>query len=575
MRAISEAAGPGVVKPAALAPNRILLGDAIERLRELPDESVHCVVTSPPYWGLRDYGTGKWEGGDPKCKHKAGTARPDHSGGNLKPSRGEQLSTLAYQIPQRQTCSKCGGRRVDRQIGLEAAPSQYIEKMKEVFREVRRVLRPDGLLCLNMGDSYVDGGRGTESGSTLEGTRDNQQESRKVRVRETASVDLPAKNLLGMPWRLALALQDDGWWLRQDVIEEVDFYCPCGCGFILEQAVTRYGQDREIIWKKPNTMPESVFDRCTKSHEYVFLMAKSGDTTFWTHPTKKGSRKKPKPDYVYEHRETGEVLKAPPEGWTTKDRIWRRENLWRGHDYFWDSVAIAEDVMVGYRGSTFTGPRDQATKRRLGEGERKSSGNKHRKPGSARGVPDPYEIWGRKGSAVAGSIPWSGTTRNKRSVWTITTEPFSEAHFATFPQELVETCILACTSEKGVCAACGAPWFRNSVSELVPTAKAVKTAVVDARDHAADPNDQGSNRQKDGHKPGHAHRTRTLGFQPTCDCKAPAKPAVVLDPFMGAGTVALVSLRSGRSFMGVELNPDYVKMAERRIAPELAQGRLC
>jgi DNA modification methylase len=174
---------------------KIYHGDVREVLPTLPDESVHCVVTSPPYWGLRDYG-------------------------------------------------------VAGQIGLEATPWRWVDSLVAVFREVRRVLRSDGVLWLNIGDSYADGGRGKDTGSTLEGTRDNQRESRKTKVRETYK-GLRPKNLAGMPWRLAFALQDDGWYLRQD-----------------------------IIWSKPNPMPESVSDRCTKAHEYIFLLAKSENYFF-------------------------------------------------------------------------------------------------------------------------------------------------------------------------------------------------------------------------------------------------------------------------------------------------------
>ena len=169
---------------------RILIGDVLVRLRELPDESVNCVVTSPPYWGLRDYG-------------------------------------------------------VAGQIGLEDSPQEFIRKLVVVFREVRRVLRRDGTCWVNMGDCYTDGGRGSDDHSTLEGSRNNQAECRKVDVR-TKFTGLKRKDLVGQPWRLAFALQDDGWWLRQD-----------------------------IIWSKPNPMPESVRDRCTKSHEYIFLLTKS------------------------------------------------------------------------------------------------------------------------------------------------------------------------------------------------------------------------------------------------------------------------------------------------------------
>lgn len=269
---------------------RILIGDVRDRLRELPDESVHCVVTSPPYFGLRDYGA---EG----------------------------------------------------QIGLEARPSEFVAVMVEVFREVRRVLRDDGTLWLNLGDSYADswgaqGHRVTDSDDPS--WRSSQIRNHPRRARLTGTIreaGLKPKDLIGIPWRVAFALQADGWWLRQD-----------------------------IIWAKPNPMPESVRDRCTKAHEYLFLLTKS-------------------------------------------------------ERYDFDGAAIAE-------------PLASSTINEAGRASRRS-GNIERKPGVLRGCPE------GSSSNVCGSIPWEGSSRNKRSVWEVAAVPFREAHFATFPPALVEPCILA------------------------------------------------------------------------------------------------------------------------------------
>ena len=250
--------------------NRIYLGDCLETMRTWPDGFIHTVVTSPPYWGLRNYG-------------------------------------------------------VEGQFGLEKSPEEYVRRMVEVFREVRRVMRDDGTLWLNLGDSYIGSGCG---GSSEVG-------------------GLKPKDLCGIPWRVAFALQADGWYLRSD-----------------------------IIWNKPNPMPESVTDRPTKSHEYIFLLTKS-------------------PDYFYD----AEAIKEPAKDWGSRDR--------RGQERF------ENGVMPG--GAPHTG---------LTDGDFSSRG------------------------------------RNKRSVWTITTKAFSEAHFATFPEDLIEPCILAGTSQRGVCEGCGAPWDR-------------------------------------------------------------------------------------------------------------------
>lgn len=248
---------------------RIINADVLDGLRQLPDESVHCVVTSPPYWGLRDYG-------------------------------------------------------VDGQIGLEQTPAEFIARLVGVFREVRRVLRKDATCWVNLGDSYAAGGMGAGSGKqlTVRGTATGGHMDK----HRKAPAGFKPKDLVGIPWRFALAMQDDGWWLRQD-----------------------------IIWHKPNPMPESVTDRCTKAHEYIFLLTKS-------------------------------------------------------EKYFYDADAIKEPALTDNR------PRQK------NNGE-SAVDTKLRGFGSQCGTVDGI--------------------RNKRSVWTISTQSFSEAHFATFPPELPEPCIKA------------------------------------------------------------------------------------------------------------------------------------
>jgi DNA modification methylase len=220
-------------------------GDCREVLRELPAESVHCVVTSPPYWGLRDYGTATWEGGDPDCDHVMSRALKRDTNGGMLPAgegtRGTQSSTASSVLLFRDECGKCGARRIDAQLGLEATPEAYVAAMVDVFREVRRVLRDDGTLWLNLGDSYAGNGGGVTTGK---GALSPDSEPYKKWLREWGG--LKPKDLVGIPWRVAFALQADGWYLRSD-----------------------------IIWSKPNPMPESVTDRPTKSHEYLFLLAKS------------------------------------------------------------------------------------------------------------------------------------------------------------------------------------------------------------------------------------------------------------------------------------------------------------
>ena len=307
----------------------ILCGDCREKLKELPEASVQMCVTSPPYYSIRCYGGGQLE------------------------------------------------------IGLEHAPQEYIHNLVDVFREVRRVLSDDGTLWLNIGDNYVAGTTGNSIGqesSTLQGGKQAQIEAAK-RPAKKAGNGLKEKDLIGIPWMLAFALRDDGWYLRQD-----------------------------IIWAKKNCMPESVKDRCTQSHEHIFLMSK-------------------KPRYYFDH----EAMQEPA---------------------IYPEASKNSNNSTRYGGKKYTESHEKFY--------RTKSGNA-------------YQYTGK---------------RNKRDVWSIATVPFSGAHFATFPEALVEPCILA------------------------------------------------------GSRPGDT----------------------VLDPFSGAGTTGVVCARLGRDYLGIELNPDYVEMAEHRIA---------
>ena len=324
---------------------QLLQGDVLERLRELPDNSVHCVVTSPPYWGLRDYG-------------------------------------------------------VEGQIGLEATFEEFIAKLVEVFREVRRVLRPDGTCWVNMGDAYANDGKwgGSTGGKHVEALHGNSGIGRGKKL-----TGLKPKDLIGQPWMLAFALRADGWWLRQD-----------------------------IIWAKPNPMPESVTDRCTKSHEYVFLLTKSER-------------------YFYD----AEAVKEPANGWNGSE--------------FHDGKNLIVHPNVG---------------------KNRGKGNARNFRGGVYVENETFDNDGHLDRNSRGNQPNDQGTRNKRSVWTISTEAFPEAHFATFPTELVKPCILAGSPDGGT----------------------------------------------------------------------------VLDPFSGSGTTGVVALRLGRAYLGIELNPEYIAIAERRLA---------
>ena len=432
--------------------NKTYCGDSLEILKTFPDNCVDVLVTSPPYWGLRDYGTGKWEGGEERCDHKGNPFRIK-AGINKNCQTGKDGKNTEDTEPFKEVCGKCGAKRIDSQLGLEATPEKYVAKMVAVFRECKRVLKPTGTMWVNLGDSYAGSGKGAAThpetnGQWKQGTNKGTHEKT---VHNFKSELLKPKDLIGIPWRVAFALQADGWYLRSD-----------------------------IIWNKPNPMPESVTDRPTKSHEYIFLLSKS-------------------------------------------------------QKYFYDAEAIKTESIE---------PDD----------DRGSRGNQKRKPTET--------ISGIRNSGVYPKA-------NKRSVWTVTTQPYREAHFATFPEDLIVPCIKAGSSEHGCCAECGKPWERVVKKKLIPTAKASFNSKADKRDFAADAQDQGSNRSKDGHKPGWAYQSETTGWQPTCNCNAGIVPSVVLDPFMGAGTTAVVARKLNRNFIGIELNPKYIAISQNRLRKEI------
>ncbi len=206
----------------------------------LADKSVNTIVTSPPYYGLRDYGTAKWEGGDPNCKHSISMPTKWND-----PKRGYEVlrPEVANRGGDSTRCHLCGAIRIDEQIGLEQTPDEYIANLVAVFRECKRILRDDGTLWVNIGDSYFSDTKG--SGGPTPKQASNTGSFYEPRRFERTN-DMKPKDLIGIPWMLAFALRADGWYLRQD-----------------------------IIWAKPNPMPESIKDRCTKSHEYIFLLSKS------------------------------------------------------------------------------------------------------------------------------------------------------------------------------------------------------------------------------------------------------------------------------------------------------------
>ena len=527
----------------------------------LPDESVHCVVTSPPYWSLRDYGLepSVW-GGDPDCPHYwgNGVVAPGARSGDGKSGSKQRKANRRDRMAPSAFCGECGAWLGT--LGLEPTVNLYVAHIVEIFREVWRVLRKDGTCWINLGDSYAGSGKGWGTTPTQRSSRAWNVPRGSILARPPGYIQgeqsdgLKPKDLVGMAWRVAFALQDDGWWLRSPV-----------------------------IWDKPNPMPESVADRLTTSHEYVFMLAKSGDRLYWAHPDRPGSRVKPAPDYRYVCDDTGEVVEVSPEGWRAKDFGWRRVNLWQGHDYFFDGYAIreplAEASVARISQATFWkqqgGEKDYRNGVNPARSTRRSLENLARRTPSGWNVNhDEPNLLGRYGQREEkqrghrrphqGFIDrWNDMTTaeqrsrgaNARTVWRIAARPYRDKHYATFPEELPRRCILAGTSEYGVCAQCGAPWER----------------VVDVK------YDNPGNRTTNGPRSlaqrdetaGFTHRlersTNTTGWQSTCACDADVVPATVLDPFVGSGTTAAVAQRLGRRAVGVDASTEYLALATERV----------
>lgn len=437
----------------------ILNGSVTQMLRTLPGKSIHTCVTSPPYYGLRDYGTDPVVfGGKEGCQHDWAderfyteqTAAKGSADAFSKPGEANAARLKEGRWREESMCRFCGAWKGH--LGLEKTPELFTQHLVEIFHEVYRVLRDDGTCWVNLGDSYSAVGK---SGGGDQGKRWGDHGADFTGPKQgkwrPAPPGLKPKELVGIPWRVAFALQADGWYLRQD-----------------------------IIWHKPNPMPESVRDRCTKAHEYIFLLTKK-------------------------------------------------------EKYFFDAEAIKEPAV--YAGT------DRLSVKRGGFAGKTN------------------EMEGREAFR---------TLRNKRSVWTVTSKPFKGAHFATFPPNLIEPCILAGASEGGCCGVCGVP--RERILEVgEPDLEHQRACGGDAsgdydgkatKDYAA-AGAQDASATKARILAGMREK-KTIGWAAGCKCEAPVVPCTVLDPFAGSGTTGQVTLQHGRKAVLIELNPAYIPLIEKR-----------
>jgi len=445
--------------------NQIIHGDWIEVAKGLSADCVHTIITSPPYWGQRNYG-------------------------------------------------------VDGQLGLEKTPEEHIEKLVTGFRELRRILRDDGILWLNYGDKYA-----SKSASIHGGWDGDSYYKKGTRNRAygeymgppSAVSGLKQGDLVGLAWRLALALQKDGWILRSDVIwaKAISFN-------------DKYSG---------STMPESVngtrWERCR-------VKSKAWDGSKAVNKDEFGNRN----TECYRSHLQAQWQDCPgcPKCELTSGLV-LRQGSWRptrAHEYLFEFVK-----QVPYYADM------EAVREPMSYPERRynpdTSNHKTAKLAEQgmRTTPGLHDGRTQYGNPDAG--------RNLRDVWTINPQPYPKAHYATFPEKLVEPCIKVSTSKKGVCPKCGGQWARI-VDKPVPN----KEAQTETRKHEYMNYDYGSGQKYQNWL--NENPTRTLGWRPTCGCGCPETvPAVVYDPFMGSGTVAAVAARMGRNYLGSELSEDYLE----------------
>jgi len=494
--------------------NQVIVGDCTEVMAGWPEDSIDLVVTSPPYWGLRDYGseTIKMWGGDPECEHEWAeeTASFNKQGGEGKQSTN--LGTLRGEDQKSDFCSECGAWRGS--LGLEPHPQLFIDHLAEICLEIKRVLKPSGTFWINLGDSYASmkgkcynpGGGATSL--PQDAFKELTREQNPNRMLKSDGGWLQPKQLLMIPARVAIALQHDGWILRND-----------------------------IIWHKPNHMPSSVKDRLTCAYEHVFLFAKARRYYFDLDAIRKPHsastiQRVTQPNVM--NQQGGEkqiALRGKKK--SPKDRGSRSADMVK---------SLAEKYQgkfdgIGEESEKYGSPRARTQRRR------KSDENY------------PYLVEHHHDENF-----YHPKGKNPGDLWRIPTTPFPGAHFATFPPKLIKPIVKA-GCPRWICSRCGKP--RTRITEPKFTLHTGETESKYLKGTSANrlallrqaAREQGVE---------YVNERETAGWS-DCGCGADWVGGVVLDPFAGSGTALRVARRLGRRFIGIEINPEYAEMAEKRI----------
>ena len=555
--------------------NKIICGDSLSVMKEMPSESIDMVMTSPPYWGLRDYGTEQIFGGDPDCEHEWGnqlshpkqekrTIKQLRSSSGLSWNRGENASIFKWQeySPKNQGnfCLKCQAWKG--QLGLEPTPEMYIEHLTIIFNEAKRVLKKEGSLWLNMGDTYWS----TKGSCYNPGDGKNSIETRRkendvyplYRGNKSDVPNLSPKCLAMIPERLSWSLIQNGWILRN-----------------------------KIIWYKPNSMPSSVKDRFSNRWEGLFFFVKSSKPVYWTNrKTRQLVAKKPlgikgQEGIDWEWEEVGVVDKnifnvrvrdADKERFmqkaTEKEKKTygksklKKASLWTAHDYYFDLDAVREPHKYDGRKDTLYkgGPKDM----QIGKHERWPN-PAGKNPGDVIKVDRKWnEVPGQESQSIArdhtGWFRKDGTSivdfekgKNPGDFWNINTQPFPEAHFAVFPETLCEKPIKAGCPEQ-MCKRCGKAKYRIT-KKSVEMGKSFADKTADCV--RASPTSALRYKQK-------KIDIKTIGWA-SCNCNAGFESGTVFDPFAGSGTVGVMAKKLGRQFILIDIKKEYCEMAKKRI----------